>query len=326
LQAWKRIPNAEIHALCDIDDSKLNTKAELYGVPQERRYSSLEEMLQQSDINILDIVTPPSTHVSVVETAAAAGKHILCQKPFALNLKDGERMVRTAEEAGVCLMVTENWRWMEPYQAIKKVLDEGRLGKIHNARYSHWNYASPLMGPERDIPQPFFREMPRLIFYEMGVHWVDVWRFLFGQPKRVYAEMKRISPHVIGEDCGAVLLGYDDFYGVLDMSWASRLGFIKKDGELKRSSAELLKVDGEKGTLVLEQNGKVAIRYDEEEEIILPFSTMSFEESHYLLQSHFVDALDQKRPIQTDGPDNLKTLEVVFAIYESAEKQQVVHL
>lgn len=77
-------------------------------------------------------------------------------------------MVETARAAGVRLMVTENWRWLQPIQAIRKLLDQGAAGRLQMIRYIHTDYYSPRFAPENELPQPFFREMPKLLFYEMG--------------------------------------------------------------------------------------------------------------------------------------------------------------
>lgn len=127
-------------------------------------------------------------------------------------------MVETARAAGVRLMVTENWRWLQPIQAIRKLLDEGAAGRLQTIRYIHTDYYSPRFAPENELPQPFFREMPKLLFYEMGVHWYDTWRFLFGEPKRLYAETRKVSSYIAGEDAGLITLGYDDYMGLMDMS------------------------------------------------------------------------------------------------------------
>ena len=222
LKAWQRIEGVEIAALCNRSKEKLVTKAAQFGVDPDKLYQSYEEMIHTADIDIVDIVTGPETHLHFVKQAAAAGKHMMCQKPFAHSYEEAQEMVNAARDAGVRLMVTENWRWLQPFQLIKRMLDEGELGKLHVARYLHSDYYTPRMAPEKALPQPFFRTMPNLLFYEMGVHWFDTWRFLFGNPKRLYAETKRISPYISGEDSGIVTLGYDDFYGILDMSWATR--------------------------------------------------------------------------------------------------------
>ncbi|WP_425313728.1 PTS glucose transporter subunit IIA [Paenibacillus polymyxa] len=94
-------------------------------------------------------------------------------KPFARSVEEAEQIVGIAEAAGVRLMVTENWRWLEPFQIIKKLLAENIVGNMNVICYTHTDFYSPRFASEKELPQPFFRDMPKLLFYEMGVHWLD---------------------------------------------------------------------------------------------------------------------------------------------------------
>jgi len=325
LKAWSRIPGVEIKALCNRSPAKLLAKATEYRVPESELYSSIDEMLASADIHVVDIVTGPETHLDMVRKAAAAGKHIMCQKPFAPSLEEAEEIVRRAEEAGVRLMVTENWRWLQPFQTIKSVLDSGVLGKLQVARYYHSDYYSPRFAPENEIPQPFFREMPKLLFYEMGVHWFDTWRYLFGMPKRLYAELAQGSPYIIGDDTGTVTLGYDDFYGVMDASWATRREHNSPVGsKVSIDHKESLVIDGTSGSLKLYINGDITIIDHNGERFVAEKTSLDHEESHFRLQSHFIGCLNSGEAFQTSGADNLDTLRLAFGVYQSANKHEVI--
>ena len=327
LNAWKQIEGVQVTALCNRSREKLERRAKEFDIPDSALYASLEEMCAREDIDIVDIVTGPETHLAFVETAAKAGKHIMCQKPFAATLDVAKAMVRIAEERGVRLMVTENWRWLQPNQIIKKAIDDGLLGRLYNARYVHTDYYTPRMAPGVELPQPFFREMPRLLFYEMGAHWFDTVRFLFGEPKRLYAELQRVSPHIAGEDSGVVTLGYDDnFFAVLDMSWATRRELEGKPPEqVGPMHREQMTIEGEKGTIKLYMNGRVSfIDAAGVESTLEAHTELDHAESHCRLQGHFIDCLNRGAPFQTSGEDNLKTLELIFATYESAATHDVI--
>lgn len=329
LKAWSRIPGVEIVALCNRSREKLEVKAKEFQIPEDSLYTSIDDMLTRDDIDIIDIVTGPETHLEFVKKAAATGKHMMCQKPFAPSHAVAEEMVQFAKQAGVRLMVTENWRWLQPFQTIKHVIDSGVLGKLSVARYIHTDYYTPRMSPGVVIPQPFFRDMEKLLFYEMGVHWFDTWRFLFGTPQRLYAETHRMSPHIIGEDSGIVVLGYDDFYGYIDMSWATRQKLEKPLGDNVRAvHFEQLSIDGEDGTLKLYTSGKITVisKDGSEERIVKETTELDHEESHFRLQSHYIDSLNHATPFQTSGEDNLVTLQMAFGVYESAASHMPVQI
>ncbi|QGQ94994.1 gfo/Idh/MocA family oxidoreductase [Paenibacillus psychroresistens] len=329
LKAWKRIPNVVIAGLCNRSRSKLEAKALEYGIAKDCLFDNIEDMLRNGNIDIVDIVTGPETHLEFVEKAAAYGKHIMCQKPFARSLEEAEQMVDTADKAGVRLMVTENWRWLQPFQLIKQTLKTGALGKLNVARYVHTDYYTPRMEPGVEIPQPFFREMPKLLFYEMGVHWFDTWRFLFGTPKRLYAETTRVSPHIQGEDSGIVTLGYDDFYGFMDMSWATRQKLDKPLGhEVGALHLEQMVIDGDNGTLKLFTNGKITL-IDKDglnEKVLAETTELDHEESHFRLQSHFITCLNSGEEFDTSAADNLITLKMAFGTYQSAEEHMPIRI
>ncbi|MFC5471526.1 Gfo/Idh/MocA family protein [Cohnella suwonensis] len=326
LNAWARIENVEIAALCNRTRGKLEQRAGQYSIPPDRLYTSVEEMLQRADIHIVDIVTGPETHLELVTMAAKAGKHILCQKPFALSLEEAYEMVRITRDHNVRLMVTENWRWLQPFQIIKRAINARSLGRIHSARYAHSDYYTPRMMPDIPIPQPFFRSMPKLLFYEMGAHWFDTWRYLFGEPSRLYAETQTISPYIQGEDAGVVMLGYDSgFCGVLDASWATRRESAGRvPGAISANHKETLIIEGEEATLKMDVSGKISLIDPDGQETVLAETTdLDHGASHYRLQKHFIECLDHELPFQTSGEDNLRTLELIFGTYESARNHQV---
>lgn len=327
--AWARIPNVEVVALANRSRAKMLQKAEEFEIPPERCYESLQELLHGCEVDIIDIVTGPETHLDFVKQAAAAGKHILCQKPFAPSLEQAQEMVEVCRAAGVRLMVTENWRWLSRFQTVKALLEGGRLGKISTVRYIHTDYYTPRMAPEVELPQPFFREMPQLLFYEMGVHWYDTWRFLFGTPRRLYAETASVSPYVVGEDSGVIVLGHDDFYGFMDMSWATRQKLDYPLGDtVGPVHLEQLVIDGSEGTVKMYTDGRITFidRNGVSEETVLEDGPLDHEESHFRLASHCIHCLNSGELFQTSGEDNLITLRMAFGTYESAFKHVPISL
>ncbi|MDQ0049692.1 Gfo/Idh/MocA family oxidoreductase [Paenibacillus polymyxa] len=325
IKAWQFISDAEIKGFCDQNKGLLFEKTAQFHIPTEYCYTSLEEMLGEADIDVVDIITPPETHLELVRLAAAAGKHIMCQKPFARSVEEAEQMVSIAEAAGVRLMVTENWRWLGPFQIIKKLLAENIVGNMNVIRYTHTDFYSPRFAPEKVLPQPFFRDMPKLLFYEMGVHWLDTWRFLFGEPQRLYAETKRVSPYTQGEDTGIIMLGYEHYFGLMDMSWATRR---ELNGQLPEQvlpdHKEQLVIEGDQATLKLYNTGKLSLINNQGVEKVLAEKTeLNYEESHKKLQAHFIDCLNTGKEFQTSGHDNIKTLQLVFDTYDSAENHKV---
>ncbi|QOS79407.1 Gfo/Idh/MocA family oxidoreductase [Paenibacillus sp. JNUCC31] len=325
IKAWKFIKDAQITGICDRHDAVLNDKSDRFNIPEKLRYSDVATMLEEADLDVLDIITPPDTHLELVKLAAAAGKHIMCQKPFASSVTEAEEMVRIAEEAGIRLMVTENWRWLEPFQLIKKLLMENTVGKMNTIRYIHTDYYSPRFSLEQKLPQPFFRDMPHLLFFEMGVHWFDTWRFLFGEPERLYAEISKISAYTHGEDSGMVMLGYKDYVGLMDMSWATRRELSEPfPKHVLPNHKEQLIIEGDIATIKLYIGGKMSIIDNTGvEKVYAERTELDYEDSHRKLQTHFIECLNTGAEFQTSGSDNIKTLRLVFDTYDSAANHKV---
>jgi predicted dehydrogenase len=326
LKAWSRIPEVQLWALANRSPAKLVDKATEFGIPPERCFATFKELLA-SGIDVVDIVTGPDSHREYVEAAAKAGVQILCQKPFAPSLKDAEAMVSVAKSFAVRLMVTENWRWLEPMRIIKSILDEGTLGSIQAVRYVHSDFYTPRMAPGVALPQPFFRDMDPFLFFEMGPHWFDTWRYLFGNPMRVYADLRSISPHVKGEDSGTVVLSHEGFVGLMDMSWATRQSLDRPLGkEVGPVHLERLVIDGKLGSLKLDTLGRITLISEDGmvSTVLHSETSLDHEESHFRLQKHFIDALASGSPFATSGEFTLDTVRLIDAVYRSSKTGQAV--
>jgi len=326
LNAWAKVTHAHIYYLCDQDQEKLNQTAQQFQIPKERLYTSFEEMLKNKDLDAVDIVTRPESHLALIQMAAEAGKHILCQKPLASSLEEAREMIEVVERCGVRLMVTENWRWLEPFQQVKRCLQQNLLGNIHIVRLVDCSPSTLMYYPERDIKQPYFREMPKFIFFEMGVHWFDVWRFLFGEPNSLYANISRMSPYIIGEDTGIVTINHPSFYGFLDTSMASRRYITPSPQNSTSEDYGHLVIEGDQATLILYKSNRIVIRNSTgDEKIVSDAYEWDMVESFSRLQSHFISCIEDGREFATSIRDNLKTLDMTFAVYESAKRNQVIH-
>ncbi|QQE77969.1 Gfo/Idh/MocA family protein [Alicyclobacillus sp. SO9] len=324
LRAWSQVEGATVQCLCDTDEAVLKERGAQFQIDHQHLYTELEELLQYEDIDAVDIVTKPDTHREIVEIVAKTGRDILCQKPFAQTVQEAQDILKTVERHRVRLMVTENWRWLEPFRQVKLHIQSQIIGNIQQIRFLDCKYATPTFAPDRAIPQPYFRTMPNLLFFEMGIHWLDVWRYLFGEPVSLYAAATRISPYVQGEDTGVVTLKHEGFFGHMDVSWASRRSMANQRDECP---IEQMIVEGDRATLILYQDNRLVLRQtDGTERVLSNGYKFNMEESFSRLQRHFLSCLQDGTEFQTSGADNLKTLSLVFAVYESLRTNQVVDL
>ncbi|HUE96793.1 MAG TPA: Gfo/Idh/MocA family oxidoreductase [Longimicrobiaceae bacterium] len=321
--AWNRVGGVEISAIADLDHGKAERVAERFGIP--RVYADVREMLDEERPDFVDIITPPASHRSLCGAAAERGIDIICQKPLAPTLNEAEELVGATEAAGVRFLVHENWRWQPWYREIRSMLDEGTLGAAFSACFTlrlgdGWAEDAYL------ARQPYFREYPRLLMYETGVHFIDVFRYLLGEVTSVFARLRRLNPGIAGEDSGHVVLGFAS--GAMAILDANRYNEPETDDD-PRYTFGTLRVDAAGGHLRLHPDGRLVVKrlgapaYDHAYE----HPRQGFAGDSILgLQRHFVERLRSGAPFESEGSDYLRTLRVVEACYASAAEGRVVHL
>ncbi len=239
-EAWSRIPEVRIGGIYNRTRSKAEAIAAEYGI--DRVYDGIEEMLDAEQPDFVDIITPPETHLDIVRMAAQRGIHIICQKPLAPTYDECVAIVEEADRAGVRFMVHENWRWQPWYREIKRLMEQGALGEVFSLCFrmrmgDGWQEDAYL------ARQPFFRDYPRLLVYETGVHFIDTFRYLCGEMETVYARLRQLNPDIQGEDSGQLVFGFPGGQtAILD---ASR--YNENEAENPRLTFGELRIDGSKG-------------------------------------------------------------------------------
>ncbi len=164
--------NAECTALMDLNEELLNQVGDRFGIA--RRYTSLEELLAQDDIDAVYIATPVFTHKEQVFAAAKAGKHILLEKPMGLTTAEGEEMRRFCEEKGVKLGVGFMMRFHGAHQEICRLLAEGEIGEVVTA-YAKFNCCSPVSDKKWRQTKAFSGGGTMM---DMGIHCVDLLQYM----------------------------------------------------------------------------------------------------------------------------------------------------
>ena len=321
IPAWLELSGVECAALCDIDGAKAKGLADRFGVP--RHFDDPEELLRSVRPDILDVITSPETHRDMVALAAKHGVPVICQKPLANDLKTAREMVAICRDANVPLFVHENWRWQRPLRELKKVLDSGVIGNPFRA---HVDFSSSFPVFEN---QPFLRELDKFILSDMGVHILDVIRFLFGEAEWLICRIQRVNPTIRGEDVATVLLQMKTGATVTcTLSYASRL-------ERERFPEAFVLVEGEQGSAELAPDFWVRVTNEEGTESrryppkIYPWADPSYALIHSSIvdcHRNLVDGLLGNGQAETTGDDNLRTLELVFGSYESARLAQPIQM
>ena len=320
LAAWSGVGRARIAALCDRHPERREPLAQRWNI--SGRFGDVGAMLDGTALDFVDICTRPTSHGDLIRQVAACGLPVLCQKPFATSLEEACELVEHCERAGVRLMINENYRWQRWFRQAREVIAAGRLGRPFSARMIR---RIRFTLPRFEHAQSYLAKMPQLIVYEMGAHWLDVFRYLFGEPQSIYARTNQVSPHVQGEDVALLVLGYKDLTCTIETSWASVPipGIDLLPGD--KTGAPRLEIEGTDATLSLACNGTLHLFSDTGHER-WHFDEHEPARSHVAAQQHFIDCLDTGAEFETSGAAMLHTMALIHGAYLSAAENRVVEM
>ncbi|MEM7300632.1 MAG: Gfo/Idh/MocA family oxidoreductase [Pseudomonadota bacterium] len=252
LAAWNHNPDCDLVAVCDVDEAKGREAAKEYDCVFDR---DLDAILANQSLDLLDLVVPPSAQAKLIRMALRRVGTIICQKPFCTSLQEAETIVHEAEEAGTQLIIHENFRFQPWHRSAKLCIGEGMLGEIYQCRFA----LRPGDGQGDDAylaRQPSFQKMERFLVQETAVHLIDVFRFLFGDIRSVYADLRQLNPVIAGEDAGFLLFDHEN--GARSQFDGNRLADHASDNP-RRTMGEM-EIIGEKGTLLLTGDGCLRFR------------------------------------------------------------------
>ena len=316
LKAWGDIAGVELVAVCDLDPAKARAAADLTGAEP---YTDVDRMLAEQRLDFVDIATTMETHEALVAKAATAGAHVICQKPFAPDIAGVRRILDTAEAAGILIMVHENFRFQTPLIELKQA-----MVAIGEPFFAHVAWRT---GYDVVAGQPYLALVERFIILDLGIHVLDVARFLLGDVKDIYARTQRTMPGAKGESQATMSLGHTS--GAVSAVTCTYTNKIDPDP----FPETLIEVEGSAGTLHLKHDFRLELHAKGKVEVceVAPKAPAwadpqwaLVQESVLNTQAHFIDCLKSGEPFQTSGRDNLKTFALVEAAYASAASGQPV--
>ena len=301
---------------------KAEALAREFGLPPV--FDDAETMLRETRPDFADIVTDAGTHAPYTKLAAGLGIPVVCQKPLAVSHEEAVAMLDACRAAGVPLYVNENWRWQTPIRELKSRIESADIGEVFRARIRM------VSGFRLFENQPFLRDLEQFVLTDIGSHVLDVARFLFGEAELLYCQTFQAHKDIRGEDVATVMLKMRSGATVLvEMGYAGN--YLERDRfpetaifvEATRGSAELeldhwIRITTRDGTHIQRcpppRYAWANPRYDVVHSSIVP------------CQANLLAAMRGEADAETTGEDNLKTVRLVFASYESAQKGQVVRL
>lgn len=306
----------ELIAVCDIEANKADNFAENFNV---KAYYDISDMLSnEKNLDIVSICTPNGLHAEHTIKSLNAGFHVLCEKPMAIKVSDCQAMIDTATSVNKKIFIVKQNRFNPPVEAVKKLLDENRLGKIFSFQLScFWNrdenyYNNSWKGT---------KNLDGGTLYTQFSHFVDLLYWFFGDVNNVYALGKNYN-HVKSidfEDTGVVVMEFSN--GIL--------GTINYNvNSYDRNMEGSLVIFGENGTVKIGGQYLNELEYQciENYKIVdLPHGNPPNQYGHYqgsmsnhsLVYQNIVDVINDNIKIATTMHEGMKTVEIIEKIYFS---------
>ncbi len=333
LPAWYELEHVELVALYNRTRSRAEVFADRFDVPFV--YDDIDELLDRhriggpaDELDFVDIITDVDTHLHFTTKAAQRKLNVICQKPMGPSLADARQMVEVCEREGVRLYIHENFRWQAPIRQLKKVLDSGVIGQPFKASVSFCS-AFPVFDN-----QPFLAHLAQFILTDIGSHVLDICRFLFGEARSLYCQTTRVNPAIRGEDVANVLMTMQSgLVCFVTMSYASVL-------EHEVFPQTLVTVEGSTGSVVLDrdfvirttnrnESGQQSTQTQVATPPVYPWADPAYAVVHASIVDCNRNLLTDLRGLggaETTGADNFETIRLVYAAYDSARDNVVVHL
>lgn len=323
LAAWQEVPGVKCVAVCDPNRAKAEQLAARLGVPAA--FADAGEMLDQMRPDFLDIVAAVPAHAPLVRLAAERRLPVICQKPMALTLPDCEALVETCRKAGVFFAIHENWRWQAPLRRVKELLNSSIIGAPFRARIDM------LTGFDVFAKQPGLREVPELIIADLGCHLIDLARYYFGEAERLDCHTWSVRPEVRGEDAATINLRMNQGRTMVTLNMAYAGTFLEREC----FPQTLVFIEGSQGAIEVAPDYHVRVTTAAGTHSIrvappfYPWADPRYAVAHASIvdcHADIVAALRSGSPAETSGADNLRTMRLVFASYESARTEQIITL
>ena len=320
VESWHAMEGVRLVGLADLDASKARQLAEDV-VGSDHAIAISDDppaLMQRLAADIIDIAAPPDAHLPLIEAALAThARAVICQKPFCGTLERAQRAVALAHADGRPIVVHENFRFQPWYRRIRDEIASGRLGEIYQASFRL--RPGDGQGPDAYLArQPYFQTMERFLIHETGVHWIDTFRFLFGEPEAVFADLRRLNPVIAGEDAGLLMMRYPN--GMRTVLDGNRL--VDHAAENTRLTMGECLIEGSAGTLVLDGYGRILWRPHGSQ------ATETLAKGEWpagfgggcvaALQTHVLAHLRDGTPLENRAQDYIRVQEVEEAAYRSA--------
>ena len=303
-------------------EEKARKQAEKFGISDY--YTDYKELLKRDDIDAVTLPLPDQLHAQVTVDALRAGKHVLCEKPMALNLDDCRQMIKAARETGKQLMIGQIGRYTPGFLMAKKMVDDGVIGELFfvESEYAHDYSKIGGEGGWRITPE-------RHPVIGGGCHAVDLLRMIAGDPTEVfaYANGKILTDWPVN-DCTIAVMKFPN----------NVIGKVLTSIGCKRKYTMRTVIYGSKGTIIVDNTTPTLTLFKEEFTHMDEFKNLHQQAVELkipvAINNHnfeaevrdFCECILEGKPVLTDGVEGASTVAVCLAIVESEQKEEKIKL
>jgi UDP-N-acetyl-2-amino-2-deoxyglucuronate dehydrogenase len=319
-EAIRQLPNAALVAVCSRDGLRAAEFAARYGATA---YTDYDEFLAHPGLSLVSICTPSGTHADLGMAAAAAGHHVLVEKPIEVTLARADALIEACERHGVRLGVIFQSRFLPAVRAIKQAVDEGRLGRLMLADAMVKWYREPGYYAADSWHGTLALDGGGALINQ-AIHTVDLLRWIAGPVERAAAFKGALRyPHLEGEDTLVATLRFaNGALGTIEAATSAKPGFKRR-----------LELSGERGTIILEGDSIATWAVDGETNPLLEAEQLTDGsanpaaiscEGHRRQIEEMVAAITAGRPPLIDGREGRQSLQLVEALYLAAREERIV--
>ena len=314
-------------AMCDILPDAMEKKSEMFGLDDVHKYTDYIELLKKEEPELVAICTESGKHAAIALDCINAGCNVIIEKPIALSIEDANAIIEAGKQKGVLVCANHQNRFNKSVQYMRKALEKGRFGKLsHGAAHVRWNRG-----------EQYYTQAPwRGTWAQDGgclmnqcIHNIDLLRWMMGdEVEEVMAYTDQLEhPYLEAEDLGLAIVKFKNgSYGLIEGT----------TNVYPRNLEETLYIFGEKGTAkaagtsdnIIEE-WKFADELDDPDEVKATFSENPpniYGFGHTPLYADVIDAINTGRQPYVDGEAGKRALELVLAIYKSADEHRPVKL
>ncbi len=326
VESYQRfVPEAEVVAAYARNEEKAKAFAEKYHIPQS--YSNIDDIIQNSGCEVVDICLPNFLHYAATMKAAAAGKHVIIEKPLAVTIEQADEMIAACDKANVKLMYAEELCFAPKYERVRQMVNEGAIGDVymlkqaekHSGPHTDWFYDINLAGGG--------------VLMDMGCHAFGWFRWMLknAKAKSVYATMSTVlhKGRTKGEDNSVVIVEFENgVTAIAENSWAKHGGMDDRSEVYGTGGVVYADLFMGNASLAYSKSGYgyALEKADTTVGWTFPVFEEAFNQGYPHELKHFIECVQQNKQPLVTGDDGRAVLEIIYAAYASAAEGKKILL